>query len=139
MTEPLAGGCLCGAVRYSIASEPMMPGHCACDNCRKGTGAEHATLFAVPAAAVNATGDTASYSHPADSGATVTRHFCPVCGSHAWSENSRMAHLRMFPAGGLDDVARFTPGMFVYRARKATWDAADRGLATFDAMPPMGP
>jgi len=138
MTEPLTGGCLCGAVRYSIAAEPMFPGHCACDNCRKGSGGEHASLYAVPAAAVSATGKTRSFSHPADSGATVTRHFCPACGSLAWSENSRMADLRFFPAGGLDDLARFTPGLFVYHARKAPWDRAAEGLTTFAGMPPMG-
>jgi len=137
-TPALTGGCLCGAVRYSIAAEPMMTGHCACDNCRKGSGAEHATLFAVPAAAAEATGATSSFTHPADSGATVTRNFCPTCGAPTWNENSRMPQLRMFPVGGLDDITRVQPGLFVYHAKRAPWDDAGSGLNTFDEMPPMG-
>ena len=134
--SPISGGCLCGAVRYTISAEPMMSGHCACDNCRKGTGAEHATIFAVAADAVELTGKTSSYAHKADSGATVTRHFCPTCGSHTFSRNSRMEQMRMFPVGTLDDISRATPAMFVYHARRAPWDRAGEGRQTFDEMPP---
>lgn len=139
MTIPLTGGCLCGAVRYTILAEPVISGHCACDNCRKGTGAEHATIFAVPAEAARVTGPTSNYSHAADSGAKITRHFCPTCGSHAFTQNDRMAHLRMFPVGSLDDISRTTPGVFVYHAKKAPWDRAGAAISTFDAMPPARP
>jgi Glutathione-dependent formaldehyde-activating enzyme len=33
------GGCLCGAVRYSIQGEPLVSGTCQCRSCRKASGA----------------------------------------------------------------------------------------------------
>ena len=136
-TPALTGGCLCGAFRYTIAAEPVMVAHCACDSCRKRSGSEHATVFGVPADAVSTTGETRSYTSTGDSGGTVTRHFCPNCGSNAMNESSTVPHLRMFPVGCLDDISRVQPGVFVFHANKAPWDNAGAGIATFDAMPPM--
>lgn len=135
-TAPLTGGCLCGALRYEIEGEPVFTGQCACDNCRKGSGVEHASLFAVPAAAARTEGTVARYAHGTDSGAEVTRHFCPICGSFGWSTNSRMPDMMFFAAGSLDDMARFRPGIFVYAAKRAPWDKAGSDLPCFDAMPP---
>jgi len=135
-THPLTGGCHCGAVRYSLASEAVFSGHCACDNCRKSSGAEHATIFAVPAQAVTLTGKTSQHSHMSDSGATVTRNFCPTCGSTVWNQTSSMPDMRMFPIGTLDDISRVQPGVFVYHAKRAPWDNSGAGLQTFEAMPP---
>lgn len=138
-TPVLTGRCLCGTVRFQITAAPVFSGHCACDNCRRGTGAEHASIFAVPAETVSAEGETSQFAHPADSGATVTRHFCPNCGSHCWSQNSNMAALQVFPVGGLDDPSAITPAMFVYHAKRAPWDRAGETCQTFDAMPPLEP
>ncbi|HUS54424.1 MAG TPA: GFA family protein [Thermohalobaculum sp.] len=135
----LVGGCNCGAVRYSLTSQALFSGHCACDNCRKSSGAEHATIFAVPAEAVSVTGKTSQYSYTADSGATVTRHFCPTCGSIAWNQPGSMPHMRAFPIGTLDDISQVQPSVFVYHAKRAPWDNAGAALQTFEAMPPPAP
>ncbi|RYD89156.1 MAG: aldehyde-activating protein, partial [Sphingomonadales bacterium] len=36
--EIFTGGCLCGAVRYEAAGEPIVSGHCYCSDCRKASG-----------------------------------------------------------------------------------------------------
>lgn len=40
MTETLTGGCLCGAVRYSLDAnaEPLYSVICHCQNCKKSSG-----------------------------------------------------------------------------------------------------
>lgn len=40
MTETLTGGCLCGAVRYSLEAnaEPLYSVICHCWNCKKSSG-----------------------------------------------------------------------------------------------------
>jgi hypothetical protein len=135
-TPALTGGCACGGVRYLLTAYPVFSGHCACDNRRKSSGAEHATIFAVPAQAVSITGETSQYSYTADSGATVTRHFCPVCGSNIWNQPGGMPHIQTFQIGTLDDMSKVQPGAFVFHAKRAPWDSAGAGLQTFDAMPP---
>ncbi|MEJ2123121.1 MAG: GFA family protein, partial [Alphaproteobacteria bacterium] len=40
----VAGGCMCGAVRYSTRGEPSRVLHCHCQSCRTHTGAPVATL-----------------------------------------------------------------------------------------------
>jgi hypothetical protein len=40
MELPLAGGCLCGAIRYQISVEPRSADYCHCSMCRRaGRGA----------------------------------------------------------------------------------------------------
>lgn len=132
----LSGRCLCGEVTYSISAEPAISVHCACDNCRHGTGAEHASFFAVPAEAVTITGALNAYTYSADSGATVVRHFCPTCGSPVYSETSSFPGMQSFAAGTLDDIQHFSPRMFVFHGKAAPFDRAGEGVTTFDAMPP---
>jgi len=35
----MEGGCLCGAIRYSISGFPISAEYCHCRMCQKGTGA----------------------------------------------------------------------------------------------------
>ena len=45
------GGCLCGAVRFTIQLPPDRLVHCHCSRCRKATGGTHATnIFLRPEA-----------------------------------------------------------------------------------------
>lgn len=136
MAAPITGSCLCGAVTWSYSADPMFQAHCACDNCRHLSGAEHASFLAVPTESVSVAGETRSFDFKADSGATVTRHFCALCGTTVRITNERMPQFTVLPAGGLDDISKFTPQMFVYHAKAATWDKAGTGCATFEAMPP---
>lgn len=134
-TEPLTGGCHCGAVRYEALAEPMYPGHCQCTNCRRLGGTGHASLFALPADTVRITGETRTYDYAADSGNTVTRHFCPTCGTGVYNTNSGMQGLITPFASTLDDPTRFQPGMVVFASSAVPWDHVEPGLHRFERMP----
>ena len=42
MPTPFAtGGCLCGAVRYSLANAPVGTGQCHCKDCQRASGTGH--------------------------------------------------------------------------------------------------
>ncbi len=61
MPTTYRGGCLCGAIRYEIAAEPMFGGQCQCRDCQHETGGGHASFMAFPADAVKLTGTPRFY------------------------------------------------------------------------------
>lgn len=136
MTQAFTGGCLCGAVRYSCTGEPMMAGHCHCEDCRRSSGSGHCSHLGVAEASVALAGETKGYSRPADSGNLVTRHFCPICGAAIFSTNVAMPGMVFLRASSLDDLEVFKPQMHVYAARAASWDRPGADLPVFDRMPP---
>lgn len=136
MSGSITGGCLCGAVRYECAAEPIAAGHCHCEDCRRTSGTGHGSHLAVPAGAVTVTGEAKFYEKPADSGNVVARGFCPTCGGPVYSTNSAVADLLFLRASSLDDPEVFKPQLVVYAAKAASWDLMDPSLPAFDGMPP---
>ena len=131
-----SGGCLCGAVRYTCSAEPMMAGHCHCEDCRRSSGSGHCSHMLVPETTLSLNGVTTGYDRPADSGNVVSRHFCPTCGSAVFSSNASMPGMVFLRASSLDDLEAFKPQMHVYTARAASWDQPGSGLPAFEKMPP---
>ena len=90
-----SGGCLCGAVRYSVDG-PMRPiVACHCTQCRKTSG-HHAAATSAPRAALAIEGEVTWYR----SSEAATRGFCPVCGSNLFWDGGG-SNLSIF-AGTLD-------------------------------------
>lgn len=139
MPMKISGGCLCGAVRYEGTTEPIVQGHCQCRSCQQASGTGHISIMAVPGHAMSVSGELKFYEKPADSGNTVSRGFCPNCGSSVMSRNSGMNDMLFLMAGCLDDPSQFTPMFVVYHSRGQDWDYVDPGLQTFPEMPPQVP
>ena len=78
-----SGGCLCGEVRYSGSEQKG--GYCHCVDCRKSSGTGHCSHMIVPESAFQVSGALTFFDAPADSGAVVSRGFCPTCGSAVYS------------------------------------------------------
>jgi hypothetical protein len=129
------GGCLCGAVRYSCSGEPVMAGHCHCEDCRRSSGSGHSSHLAVPEASVRLHGEVKGYARAADSGHIVTRHFCPTCGAALYSTNDGMPGMTFLRASSLDDLEVFNPQMHVYASRAASRDHRAEGLPVYDVKP----
>ncbi len=141
MTKPttemsMTGGCLCGAVRYAIAVEPLFGGRCYCEDCRKASSTGHSAVMAVPAVGFSITGEENSYAKPGGSGQTITRYFCPTCGSGTHSAPESLPGVYFVRASTLDNPEAFKPGMSIYAARAPSWDRPPAGFPTFDEAPP---
>jgi len=136
LNAAFTGGCLCGAVRYACSAEPMIAGHCHCEDCRRSSGSSRSSHLAVPEESVAMSGATTAYPRPAASGNVVTRHFCPTCGAPVFSRNAGMPGMMFLRASSLDDLEVFKPQMHVYAARAPSWDRPREGLPAFDMMPP---
>jgi len=136
----LKGGCHCGAVRYESSGDVIFGGHCQCTDCQKNSGGGHSSIFAVPTAGVNVSGDTKVYEVTSDAGNTVGRAFCTNCGGPLYTVSSGIPDVMIMKAGSLDDPSQFEPGMVIYTKSGHGWDqdVVKGGLPTFEAMPPMG-
>ena len=135
MTVPFEGGCKCGAVRYTCTAEPMAAVHCQCRDCQKDSGSGHASHLMVPKPALAISGYPSFYDYAADSGNTVTRGFCGVCGVWVYSQNSCMPDALFPTAGSLDDPEIFKPQMVVFASRATSWDYLDPELPRMAEMP----
>jgi hypothetical protein len=139
MPACFSGGCLCGRVRYEGDGDPVASGHCHCIDCRKSSGTGHCSHMAVPRAGFHVTGELTFYDAPADSGNTVSRGFCPTCGTPIYSTNSGMPGMAFIRASSLDDPEIFRPQLVVYAKRAPSWDPPVAGLPAFPGMPPQPP
>ena len=138
MSVPFSGGCVCGAVRYECAAEPMAVAHCYCTDCQKTSGAQASTNLLVPKPAFKVVkGQSTSYDTKADSGGTVSRHFCGRCGSNLWSIPNAIPDLLVIKAGSLDDPSWLKPAMSIYCDSAQPWAVIPEGLPHFPKMPPM--
>lgn len=124
----LTGGCACGAVRYRITAEPGFSFHCQCRQCQRATGTGHASLFVMPKDSVSVEGDVKFYAQTADDGATVSRGFCPRCGSPVLGKTSGSPDVLLIAAASLDAPALFKPQKVVFSASGQPWDYVDPAL-----------
>ena len=131
------GQCLCGTINYTISSAPRVMSQCHCSDCQKATGTGHASNAFFKKKFVHITGETSSYDSIADNGSTLTRYFCPICGSLLFGTFSRLKNVIAVAVGTLDDSLWFKPSAIVYNKRKPQWDFMDESIPTFDEMPPV--
>lgn len=77
-TRTHSGGCLCGAIRFTVP-DPLAPGEaCHCCACRKQTG-HYLVTTAIDPASLALTGEASLRWYP--SSETIRRGFCGTCGS----------------------------------------------------------
>ncbi len=134
----LTGGCQCGAVRYEADGPPVFAGHCQCVDCKRSSGAGHVTVAAFPESAVRFVGATKSYVSRADSGAAVSRAFCPDCGGRLAFRSDNLAGMVLVMAGSLDDPSQIAPEVAIFDKRHVAWDHFDPGLPRAPEMPQRG-
>ena len=130
----LTGGCLCGAVRYELSTDPMMCVACHCKNCQRQAGSILSVIIGVPKGSVETTGELKTYNDTGDSGSTVKRQFCPECGSPVFSIVAHPPGMMFVKAGTLDDTSGLNPSFHCYTKSKQAWvDVSDR--PSFETVP----
>lgn len=118
---PVTGGCMCGAVRFSIAAAPIAQRICWCRSCQYH-GAGNATVSAIfPFDALTVTGEVRDYEMVADSGNVMRRGFCPRCGTPLFNRGSRRPEIFVVRVGALDHPERFPPKSQIWASRRPAW------------------
>jgi hypothetical protein len=132
----VTGGCLCKAVRYEIAAEPIAARTCWCRLCQY-IGAGSATVNAAfQKSAITISGEVRDYRSVADSGSVMHRSFCPTCGTHLFSEAEPRPHLIFVRAGTLDDPEIARPLAPLWAAEAPSWACFDESIPRIEGQPP---
>ena len=135
----LAGGCLCGAVRYALRGPALFVSQCCCKDCQKATGTGHTTIIGVPRTQLQIrSGAPKAYLSKGDSGGDVIRHFCENCGGRLYTSGTLPGEVVMVQAGSLDDPNRITPESVIYVKDALAWDRFDPTLPRFQGLPDRG-
>jgi hypothetical protein len=77
----IQGGCLCGDVRFELATAPLYSYYCHCNFCRRWSGSVAGTWLTVPVADFEFTAGQASIRAHSSS-PKFERKFCGTCGSN---------------------------------------------------------
>jgi hypothetical protein len=123
MAETRAGGCLCGAVRYTVQWPPAAVATCSCKNCQRQAGSALSLLAVVPRAALEIKGELKTFVDTADSGNAVERQFCPSCGSPIISDmqSARDQGIIFLKAGTLDEARDLVPTLHYWTSSAHGW------------------
>lgn len=121
MPKTMTGGCLCGAVRYSVIGDPVHSLTCHCTSCQKQSGTAFAMIIGFPDAAVTLEGALTTYVDHGDSGGILWRKFCPTCGSPVCSELERTPGMTWIKTGTLDDAKHMPPQLHAWSKSKQDW------------------
>jgi hypothetical protein len=132
MSGDREGGCACGAVRYRLASEPLIVHCCHCANCQRQTGSAFVVNLLIEADRVElVAGEPQPVEVPRDDGAPQRIHRCPACQIAVFSEYGRPEVL--FVRGGtLDEPYAITPDVHIYTRSKLDWVKLPEGIPAFD-------
>ena len=131
-----SGGCSCGAVRFTIAAEPVRGFQCQCRDCQKDTGGGHSSVFVFRRDAVDISGEVREISRTSDGGATKRKGFCGNCGVPIYNKPDEKPEFIGIYVGCLDDPSGFKPEVVMFASRGHAWDHLDPGLPKLPAMRP---
>jgi hypothetical protein len=133
----IAGGCLCGAVRYASDAEPALVAVCHCATCQKNTGSAFSLNLAMPTDSVTVTGQSlATYEDRAGaSGKPFYRKFCSLCGSPISGNGDAYPGLTFIKAGTLDDLSWVRPSIHIWCSEKQPWVVLEEGVSQVPRNP----
>jgi hypothetical protein len=129
------GGCRCGAIRYTLAAEPLATRLCWCRDCQYWALGNAAVNIVVPRAAVAVSGSPRGWESEADSGNRMRRSFCADCGTQLFSESSGNPLNMVIRVGTLDDASGIVPTAVIWTGSAPAWAHIDPALQAFPRQP----
>src|SRR5215210_4605866 len=118
-TEPLTGGCECGAVRYRVADEFLYSANCHCSRCRAATGSAFKPFAGIERDKLELTDGAGSLLVWGADELNDAR--CATCGSLLYSvvRDGKYVHVAL---GSLADAPSIRPSEHIFVGSKAPWD-----------------
>lgn len=133
----LHGSCQCGAVRITSAAKPITTRACWCRDCQKiaAGGPTHNAFFKTDDVSIE--GEVRWHEVLADSGNTLSRGFCPTCGTPLFAQSSSRQHLIVVRIGAFNDNTELGPQSLIWTDSAPAWAQFDSKLPKAERQPPL--
>jgi hypothetical protein len=133
---PMTGGCQCGAIRYQIASFPLLLYACNCTNCQRQSGSAFALNMPIIARDFHVVqGAPKGWHHTSPTGVPVISWFCEDCGGRLYGDRAGRADVVNLRAGTLDDTTWLTPVAHIFMKSAQDWVYPAEGAECHEAGP----
>lgn len=124
MVDRRAGGCNCGAIRFTALGDPRFIANCHCAACRKATGAAFSTYVGFSSDQVTWSGETRAIF---ESSLGVKRGFCGACGAPTSYEGAKWPGETHLFIGAFDDATDLLPTTDVFTDEALGWAHRQKG------------
>ena len=112
------GGCLCGALRYSLSGLPLDAGYRHCRVCQRSSGAPTLAWLTLPAKNFAwLLGEPATYRSSAD----FERQFCAKCGTQILFKRQLNPEFVDVTLASLDNPTGVKPQYHIWTASQIAW------------------
>ena len=130
-TQLHTGGCLCGAIQYTLKGDPTYCGNCHCHTCQKSAGAGVVTWVGIKPENFEITSGEITYyaSSPGHQ-----RGFCSICSSSLTMTGEQYTDVGI-TASTLDDPALAKPESNVFIDHKPPWIVINESLRNYNQGP----
>ena len=135
----ITGGCLCGAVRFTVSAAPLFGRTCWCRLCQHIGAGGPTVNVGFPSQALQVEGETRDFASTADSGSRMHRRFCSQCGTHLFSAAESRPQVVIVRAGALDDPEVGRPSMTIWTGSAPSWACFDPDLPQIPHQPAPPP
>jgi hypothetical protein len=112
-----SGGCLCGAVIFTVSGVPINVRVCHCQDCQRLTGSAFFVRALYSRNVVNFTGELAEFLSSTD----LIRRFCPRCGSQIFAERKSRPDAIAISLGSFDKLDGICPSEHIWGSDKQEW------------------
>ena len=135
-SEPLSGGCQCGAIRYELSQGPLELCVCHCTECRKQSASAFGISFIVSQTALRLTqGEPRFWSRPTDMGNTLDCAFCGECGTRLWHQRRGATDTLSIKGGSLDQPPDLRHATHIWTSRMLPGIVLPPGVRQFPGEP----
>lgn len=132
----LAGGCLCGSLRYETRAPALFVHVCHCTRCQKSSGSAFTISMLIETFNVALTQGTPDCWRI--TGASGTRYDitrCADCGTALWGRaHGRSEALAFVRVGTLDEPDRAPPMAHIHVGTRQRWVALPHDIPCFEEM-----
>lgn len=117
----MTGGCHCGAIAYTLSTEPLFTFTCHCDNCRKLNGGSRLAAASFPREALTVRGTPRSYTYAGGKG-EIDLRFCETCSTPLFALTTSYPEVAIVRLNSLTDQEAIAPRKHMFREQACAWD-----------------